>query len=75
MGTWSYNFVTLNKSIIARRKDSAYAKGQLSRLLHHIGIEAKMVNKGVTIADLLNALGEAGETNVQGGSEKPGYVC
>ena len=66
----NYGFVTLNEFIIARQKDFPYAKGELSRLLHHIGIAAKMVSKKVNMAGLVDILGESGNTNVQGEEQK-----
>lgn len=65
-----YGFVTLNEFIIARQKDFPYAKGELSRLLHHIGIAAKMVSKKINMAGLVDILGESGNTNVQGEEQK-----
>lgn len=61
-----FNFVTLNEFIIDKQAEFAYAKGELSRLLHQIGIAAKIVNKKVNMAGLVDILGEAGETNIQG---------
>jgi len=66
----NYGFVTLNEFIIARQKDFPYAKGELSRLLHHIGVAAKMVNKKINMAGLVDILGESGNTNVQGEEQK-----
>lgn len=63
-------FVTLNEFIISRQEDIPYAKGELSRLLHHIGIAAKMVSKKVNMAGLVDILGESGDTNVQGEEQK-----
>lgn len=62
--------VTLNEFIIANQEDFPYAKGELSRLLHHMGIAAKMVNKKVNMAGLVDILGESGNTNVQGEDQK-----
>lgn len=66
----SYSFTTLNEFIILRQADFPYAKGELSRLLHHMSIAAKMVNKKVNKAGLVDILGEAGETNIQGEEQK-----
>jgi fructose-1,6-bisphosphatase I len=62
--------ITLNEFIIARQEDFPYAKGELSRLLHHIGVAAKMVNKKVNMAGLVDILGESGDINVQGEDQK-----
>ncbi len=66
----TYSFTTLNEFIILRQADFPYAKGELSRLLHHMSIAAKMVNKKVNKAGLVDILGEAGETNIQGEEQK-----
>lgn len=61
-----YKITTLNEFIIKRQADFPYAKGELSRLLHHVGVAAKIVNKKVNKAGLVDILGEAGDINVQG---------
>lgn len=61
-----YRIRTLNEFIIHRQANIPYAKGELSRLLHHIGIAAKVVNKKVNKAGLVDVLGVAGRENVQG---------
>ena len=55
--------LTLNEYIIQRQ--TPYAKGELSRLLSHIGIAAKIVNSEINRAGLVDILGEAGTINVQ----------
>ncbi len=57
---------TLNEFIIERQSDFPYAKGELTRLLTHIGLAAKVVNREVNRAGLVDILGTTGETNVQG---------
>ncbi|MFN6039556.1 MAG: class 1 fructose-bisphosphatase, partial [Bacteroidota bacterium] len=57
---------TLGQFIIEKQSDFPYAKGELSRLLRDIGIAAKIVNRAVTKAGLVEILGETGEVNVQG---------
>ncbi len=61
---------TLNEFIIDRQSDFPYAKGELSRLLTHIGIAGKVVNREVNKAGLAEILGEMGTTNIQGESQK-----
>ncbi len=61
---------TLNEFIIERQSDFPYAKGELSRLLSHIGIAAKVVNRSVNKAGLSDILGDAGSTNIQGEGQK-----
>ncbi len=57
---------TLGQFIIEKQNDFPFAKGELSRLLRDIGIAAKIVNREVTKAGLVEILGETGDTNVQG---------
>ncbi len=57
---------TLGQFIIEKQNDFPYAKGELSRLLRDIGIAAKIVNREVNKAGLVEILGETGEVNVQG---------
>lgn len=59
-------FRTLGQFIIEKQSDFPYAKGELSRLLRDIGIAAKIVNREVNKAGLMDILGEAGNVNVQG---------
>ena len=61
---------TLGQFIIERQAEFPYSKGELSRLLRDIGIAAKIVNREVNKAGLVDILGEAGETNVQGETVK-----
>ena len=61
---------TLGQFIIEKQADFPYAKGELSRLLRDIGIAAKIVNREVNKAGLVDILGEAGTTNVQGEGQK-----
>lgn len=65
-----YNITTLNEFIIRRQANIPYAKGELSNLLHHIGIAAKVVHKKVNKAGLVDVLGEAGEINIQGENQQ-----
>jgi fructose-1,6-bisphosphatase I len=58
--------ITLGQFIIERQADFPYAKGELSRLLRDIGIAAKIVNREVNKAGLVDILGEQGTTNIQG---------
>ena len=67
---YSYNITTLNDFIIKKQADFPYAKGELSRLLSHIGTAAKIVSKKINKAGLVDILGESGEINVQGEEQK-----
>ena len=64
------NFMTLGQFIIEKQADFPYAKGELSRLLRDIGIAAKIVNREVNKAGLMDILGNAGSTNIQGESQQ-----
>lgn len=57
---------TLGQFIIERQRDFPFAKGELSRLLRDIGIAAKIVNREVNKAGLVDILGEHGSINIQG---------
>ena len=58
--------ITLDEFIIQMQTDLPYAKGELSRLLRDIGLAAKVVNREVNKAGLVDILGTTGTTNVQG---------
>ncbi|WDF77155.1 class 1 fructose-bisphosphatase [Mucilaginibacter sp. KACC 22773] len=60
------NFMTLGQFIIEKQAEFPYAKGELSRLLRDIGIAAKIVNREVNKAGLMDILGSSGTTNIQG---------
>ncbi len=59
-------FVTLGEFIINRQEDFPYAKGELTRLLSHMSIAAKIVHREVNKAGLVDILGDAGDVNIQG---------
>ncbi|HAK30672.1 MAG TPA: class 1 fructose-bisphosphatase, partial [Sphingobacterium sp.] len=61
---------TLGQFIIEKQADFPYAKGELSRLLRDIGIAAKIVNREVNKAGLVDILGDVGQVNVQGEGQK-----
>lgn len=66
----NYKVLTLSEFINRRQADFPYAKGELTRLLHYIAVGAKIVNKKVNKAGLVDILGEAGDINVQGEDQK-----
>jgi fructose-1,6-bisphosphatase I len=66
----SYKITTLNDFIIQRQKDFPYARGELSSLLLHIGTAAKMVNKKINKAGLVDIIGRSGEINIQGENQQ-----
>lgn len=58
--------VTLDEFIIRKQKDFPYASGELTNLLRDIGVAAKIVNREVNRAGLLNILGQADTENTSG---------
>lgn len=57
---------TLNQFIIEKQEDFEYATGDLSNLLRDIGTASKIIHREVTKAGLVNILGSANTTNIQG---------
>ena len=57
---------TLGEFIIENQKQFRYSSGELSRLINSIRLAAKVVNHEVNKAGLVDILGNAGETNIQG---------
>ena len=66
----NYNITTLNDFITLKQKDFPYAKGELSSLLTHIGTAAKMINKKINKAGLVDIIGNSGTVNIQGESQQ-----
>jgi fructose-1,6-bisphosphatase I len=61
---------TLGQFIVEKQADIPFAKGELSRLLRDLGIAAKIVNREINKAGLIDILGQAGTVNVQGESQQ-----
>ncbi|MCL4168381.1 UNVERIFIED_CONTAM: hypothetical protein GTU68_007605, partial [Idotea baltica] len=57
---------TLGEFIIENQKQFKYSSGELSRLINSIRLAAKVVNHEVNKAGLVDILGKAGDTNIQG---------
>jgi len=57
---------TLGEFIISNQHDFRYSSGELSRLINSIRLAAKVVNHEVNKAGLVDILGSAGDTNIQG---------
>ena len=57
---------TLGEFIIEHQSSFKYTSGELSRLINSIRLAAKVVNYEVNKAGLVDILGAAGDTNVQG---------
>lgn len=62
----NHRIVTLNEFIIQTQTAFPNAKGDFTRLLSHISIAAKIVNREVNKAGLVDILGDAGAKNIQG---------
>lgn len=63
--------LTLNEVIIQKQSAFPYAKGELSRLLSHIGLAAKIVNNMINKAGLeTSIIGETENINVQGENQQ-----
>ena len=62
--------ITLGEYIIDNQKDFQYSSGELSRLLSSIRLASKVVNHEVNKAGLVDILGNAGETNIQGENQQ-----
>ena len=57
---------TLGEFIIENQASFRYTSGELSRLINSIRLAAKVVNHEVNKAGLVDIIGAAGDTNVQG---------
>jgi fructose-1,6-bisphosphatase I len=57
---------TLGEFIIENQSAFPYSSGELSRLINSIRLAAKVVNHEVNKAGLVDILGAAGDTNIQG---------
>ncbi len=62
----SYKHQTLGEFIIENQSSFRYSSGELSRLINSIRLAAKVVNYEVNKAGLVDVLGSAGDTNIQG---------
>jgi fructose-1,6-bisphosphatase I len=66
MNVISRKVLTLDEFTIQQLRQFPHATGELSGLLRDIGLAAKRINVEVNKAGLVDILGDAGETNVQG---------
>lgn len=57
---------TLGEFIIENQNSFRYSSGELSRLINSIRLAAKVVNHEVNKAGLVDIIGNAGDTNIQG---------
>ena len=58
--------ITLGEFIIENQSSFQYSSGELSKLINAIRLAAKVVNHEVNKAGLVDILGMAGDTNIQG---------
>jgi fructose-1,6-bisphosphatase I len=66
-----HRIVTLDEFIIRSEKDFEYATGELTGLLRDIGVAAKIINREVNKAGLVNILGVAdGAENTSGDTQQ-----
>ncbi len=61
---------TLTEFIIRRQSEYPHAKGALTRLLNDIATAAKIVNREINAAGLVDILGSIGSENIQGETQK-----
>ncbi len=66
----NYKIKTLTEFIIERQSEYPHAKGALTRLLNDITTAAKIVNREINAAGLVDILGYEGKKNIQGESQK-----
>ena len=57
---------TLGEFIIENQSEFQYSTGELSKLINALRLAAKVVNHEVNKAGLVDILGQAGDTNIQG---------
>ena len=62
----SHRNQTLGEFIIENQSSFKYTSGELSRLINSIRLAAKVVNYEVNKAGLVDIIGNAGDTNIQG---------
>lgn len=64
------SLITLNQFIADQQNNFPFVQGSLSRIFRDLQLAAKMINRDVRKAGLIDVLGEFGETNVQGEEQK-----
>ncbi|PVX52344.1 D-fructose 1,6-bisphosphatase [Balneicella halophila] len=62
--------ITLGEFIIQRQADFPYSTGELSSLLSSIRLAARVVNREVNKAGLVDVLGASGKENIQGETQQ-----
>lgn len=66
----AFEVTTLNEFILNSQAQFPNAEGDLTHLLHHLGTAAKIVNREVNKAGLVDILGQMGTSNIQGEEQK-----
>ncbi|MCD4711343.1 MAG: class 1 fructose-bisphosphatase [Bacteroidales bacterium] len=61
-----FRALTMNEFIVQQQNAFPYATGDLTRLLSHIAIAARIVNREISMAGLADILGETVKENIQG---------
>jgi fructose-1,6-bisphosphatase I len=61
---------TLTEFVIERQYEYPHAKGVLTRILNDIATAAKIVNREINAAGLVDILGTSGSMNIQGETQK-----
>lgn len=64
------NLTTLNQFISDQQNQFPFVQGSLSRIFRDIQLAAKLINRDVRQAGLIDVLGDFGNTNVQGEEQK-----
>lgn len=64
------SITTLNQFISDQQNQFPYVQGSLSRIFRDLQLAAKMINRDVRKAGLIDILGNFGDTNVQGEEQK-----
>ena len=62
--------MTLEQFIIDQEQNTPHSTGAFSRLIRDISIAAKIVNREINKAGLVDIIGEAGQVNVQGEAQQ-----
>ncbi len=68
--TPAHRIKTLTQFIVERQAQYPHAKGALTRLLNDIATAAKIVNREINAAGLVDILGYEGSDNIQGEAQK-----
>lgn len=63
-------FMTLEQFIIDQQDRFPHATGNFSRLIRDLSLAAKVINRNIRRAGLLDVIGEVGDVNVQGEMQK-----